>query len=107
MFDQPEFDNGALWIDSVGLFNESTIAGDYNGDGVVDAADIAVWREAVARGDTALPNDATPGMIDESDYFVWVENFGAVAASAAEAVPEPTGSVLAASVCLACGLRRR
>ncbi len=72
--------------------------GDYNNDGVVDAADYVVWRK----------ND-TGG---QSGYDDWRTNFGSSAAglgSSATAVPEPAAIVLALVSCLISGvlLRRR
>ena len=77
----------------VGL--EVYLAGDYNDDGVVDAADYVVWRDALGSA-TSLVNDATPG-VDEGDYVVWRENFGATLGAGAfenVAVPEPSVLVL-------------
>ena len=51
------------------------IAGDYNGNFVVDAADYAVWRNTL-NTPTTLPNDPTPGTVVQSDYDVWRANFG-------------------------------
>ncbi|QDT68950.1 Beta-agarase A precursor [Planctomycetes bacterium MalM25] len=53
-----------------------TLAGDYNDDGVVDAADYTVWRDAEGTS-TFLPNDATPNVVDQSDWQVWRDNYGA------------------------------
>jgi hypothetical protein len=48
--------------------------GDYNDNGIVDAADFVVWRNA---GPTdTLPNDSTPGTVDQSDYDAWRTGFG-------------------------------
>ena len=76
------------------------LAGDYNRDGRVDAADYTVWRDR--RGQTfALPGEnplaATPGLVDAEDYAYWRQHFGAVGASAAVAigVPEPSAALLA------------
>jgi hypothetical protein len=44
--------------------------GDYNNNGVVDAADYVLWR----KGGT-LQNDPTPG-VQPADYDVWRANFG-------------------------------
>lgn len=52
--------------------------GDYNEDGMVDAADYAVWRnswgETVALG-TAADGDGN-GIIGQGDYAVWKAHFG-------------------------------
>jgi hypothetical protein len=68
------------------FFNNLTItglAGDYNKDGVVDAADYVVWREGL--GTTYTP----------ADYEVWRAHFGQTAGSGSgvsvnAAVPEPS-----------------
>jgi Right handed beta helix region len=75
------------------------IAGDYNGDGVVDAADYTLWRDNL--GGTGLLNETvTLGVVDQEDYQVWKANFGfgSSAGSAARegAIPEPDTWVLIA-----------
>jgi hypothetical protein len=73
------------------------VAGDYNGDGIVNAADYTVWRDHLGQS-TTLPNDSTPGMVTQADYDVWKANFGmsspgsGAGSRGAGAVPEP-GSV--------------
>jgi hypothetical protein len=83
---------GELSVEVAGL------AGDYNNDGIVNAADYVAWRDHLGSV-TSLPNDATPG-VDASDYGVWKQNFGATpgTASSATAVPEPASLFL---VCIA------
>jgi hypothetical protein len=80
------------------------LVGDFNNDGVVDAADYVVWRKA-SPTDT-LPNDKTPGVVDASDYNDWRANFGtrALAGSAAlssDGVPEPASVLLLFTAILA------
>jgi hypothetical protein len=83
------------------------ISGDYNNNGVVDAADYVAWRNA---GPTdTLPNDSTPGTVNQADYDVWRANFGLTGGSGAaqlsntaSAVPEPaTVSMLLMAVAAA------
>jgi hypothetical protein len=73
-------------------------SGDYNNNGVVDAADYVVWRKRNNQSVT-LPNDATPGSVTGSDYTVWRTNFartqGSGSAAALAVVPEPGSVVLA------------
>jgi len=88
------------------------LAGDYNQNGVVDAADYTVWRDNLG-GLTALPNDDTPG-VGPDDYTRWKNNFGMTAGSGAgvgsnAAVPEPPAVVLvfvAGLITSMSGLRR-
>lgn len=68
------------------------IAGDYNDNGIVDAADYTVWRNRVGQ-DVDLPNDPIGGTIGQAHYNQWKGNFGMSsggnAATFAGAVPEP------------------
>jgi hypothetical protein len=70
------------------------LAGDYNDDGIVDAADYVIWRKALSSGATSLPNEtASLGVVDQEDYAAWRTNFGATqneSAAAGAAVPEPS-----------------
>lgn len=84
--------------------------GDYNGDGLVDAADYTAWRDSL--GDTVpagtLADGSANGSIDEADYSYWSERYGSSLPSmaSAESVPEPSGVWLAALAFLSQGLRR-
>lgn len=70
------------------------VSGDYNNNGVVDAADYVLWRNG-----GPLQNDPTPG-VQASDYTYWRSRFGATAGAGAgvsanvSAVPEPSSLVL-------------
>ncbi|TWT78326.1 hypothetical protein Pla123a_11170 [Posidoniimonas polymericola] len=85
---------------------ETTIlTGDYNLDGVVDAADYTVWRDAdgtsVVAGSGADGNG--DGVVDSGDYLVWKTHYGESSGSApgsAAIAPEPAalGLLLAASI---------
>jgi hypothetical protein len=67
------------------------LAGDYNGNGTVDAADYVLWRNG-----GPLQNEVdNPGVLNQQDYSEWRARFGAnsMAGSRAKggaAVPEPT-----------------
>jgi hypothetical protein len=81
----------------------AAVAGDYNNNSVVDAADYVVWREAQAAGATSLDNrdPAQSGNpVGDADYNYWRARFGnpspASSAAAPSAVPEPTTVLLAA-----------
>ncbi len=103
----PDLGGALVWdyslIDSQGVLSvvaaEAGLAGDYNGDDVVDAADYSVWRDSL-NSNTPLTNEtASLGVVDQEDYDAWKANFGAVAGSGGSAgvtgtVPEPTCAVL-------------
>jgi hypothetical protein len=84
------------------------VTGDYNGNGIVDAADYTVWRDHLGQSVT-LPNDTTPGSVTQADYDVWKSNFGNHSGSgsgAGASVPEPASLLLLLSGTLAICLRR-
>jgi hypothetical protein len=89
----------------VDLPSSAMLAGDYNGDGNVDAADYVVWRRHVGAEAGTLSNDVDGGVIGAAQYETWRENFGRTAPGAgaagrhdALAVPEPTSAVLLALI---------
>ncbi|WP_442482228.1 PEP-CTERM sorting domain-containing protein [Aeoliella sp. SH292] len=79
------------------------LAGDFNGDGMVNLADYTVWRDNLGSTTANLPNDPTPAIVDASDYSAWKGNFGAGSpgslTTGASQVPEPSSIA-----CLAIGL---
>lgn len=82
-------------------------AGDFNQNGVVDAADYTVWRNKVGAAAGTLPNDTAGGVIGAAQYSLWKSNFGLVGSAAlsglgSTAVPEAaTGWLLAVLVAAA------
>lgn len=107
-------DGGAAWFDNAQLVlltpdEVAGVTGDYNGDGVVDAADYTTWRNALGTA-TALANDPIGGTVGEAQFLQWRSNYGTVAGSAAStaAVPEPSMILLTAMGLFAgCVARRR
>jgi hypothetical protein len=74
-------------LSDIGVAVMRPISGDYNHNGVVDAADYVVWRNGLGT------------MYVQSDYDVWRAHFGQTAAGGAAispntAVPEPATLVL-------------
>jgi len=69
----------------------SGLAGDFNNDSQIDAADYTAWRDAMTAGSTTLANDPTPGTVNESDFAYWRAHFGQSTGkgAGAAAVPEP------------------
>lgn len=80
--------------------------GDFNGDGIVNAADYTLWRDNLGDPDESNINGAGDGGgVTQSDYLVWRDNYGvsySLAASTAQA-PEPASmaalAVLLFGVC--------
>ena len=103
------YNNGAFGLDADNVVNMDNFriefleaqTGDFNNNGVVDAADYVVWRKN--EGTTnSLPNDnGIGGTVGSAHYNLWRSNFGnPVSGSGAglsiSAVPEPTTLALAA-----------
>ena len=88
-----------------------TVAGDYNNDGIVDAADYTVWRNNLGAAAGTLPNDIDGGTIGPAQYATWKTYFGQTAGAgmslaAVSNVPEPTGLMLLAIGSLAAAAGR-
>jgi hypothetical protein len=67
------------------------MAGDFNNDGLVNNADLAVWKAAFA-----------VGTMSGADYLDWQRNYGANSATAvAAAIPEPGAVYLAVVAAMA------
>lgn len=82
---------GALRTGLLSLVNfPEVLAGDYNGDSLVDAVDYSVWRD----GGILLNETVTPGEVTQEDYDAWAANYGASASTSSQAIPEPTALVV-------------
>lgn len=101
--DLPTLAAGLSWDDSnlyvtgelavVSLAN----AGDFNGDGVVDSIDYAVWRENLGNSADTINNAGSGGaLVVEADFQVWLDNYGAdySPASGPTPAPEPGAALL-------------
>ena len=73
----------------------ASLAGDYNGDGAVNAADYTVWRDALISGDPAADGNGD-GTINSEDYDVWANNFEPNSPGLSTTIPEPTSMTLLA-----------
>jgi hypothetical protein len=85
--------------DAVEIAPAPALAGDYNGDGNVNAADYNVWRSNY--GSTALAPAAgadgnADGLVNAADYTVWRDKVSAQPA----AIPEPTTLMAVAVITL-------
>ena len=60
------------------------VVGDYNGNGIVDAADYTVWRDHLGQSFALQNRDPANGSgpISAADYTSWKSNFGRMPAAA-------------------------
>ena len=77
VFDQPLFDNGAIWIDSVSLFAELTASGDFDGDGDYSCSDVDALVSEIVAGENGAMFDLTgDGAVDNADLDEWLAEAG-------------------------------
>jgi hypothetical protein len=101
---QTFFDNVTL---DATPFGSPSVPGDYNKNGVVDAADYVLWRNG-----GPLQNEVSSlGTVDAQDYTAWRARFGNTSGSgsglgSSGAVPEPASICMLASGLLAVGFVR-
>jgi hypothetical protein len=96
---------GTINIDdiSAAMIAPSSLPGDFNGDGIVDALDYTVWRNNLGDPDESDLNwSGDGGDVSASDYDLWKSNYGrslsgngGIADSLA--APEPVATYLLAA----------
>lgn len=93
----------------------SHVEGDYNLNGVVDAADYVVWRHTFGEiGDGLVADASENSVIDADDFDAWRGNFGSVglgfssseSLSSNLAVPEPFSTPTLATLCVVLSVPR-
>ena len=111
----PALAGGLSWNTSqlyvTGTLSVGGLLGDYNNNGVVDAADYVRWC-ANQGSSNVLANDPIGGTIGTAQYNQWRARFGQTAGSGAgavvnAAVPEPATLTLLIMAMLAMCCRRR
>lgn len=78
---------------------EPTLGGDFNGDGIVNQADLTLWRGAYginANGDADGDGDS-----DGRDFLFWQKQYGISTITSLQNVPEPASLLLLATALLA------
>jgi hypothetical protein len=98
---------------AVNYVTPAPLPGDYNRNGVVDAADYVVWRDTLDSTPDLDADGDGDGTVDQDDYGIWRMNFGSSFAAEARArtttVPEAASAMLLSTGCLAgiglCGIR--
>lgn len=105
IFELDETNNTTIVKINVVVPEPTLLAGDYDLDGTVDAADYTLWRDTlgtkVSQG-TAADGDGG-GRIGLPDYEVWKTHFGNGSGGGSVAVPEPTSVSFAIIALIAAG----
>ncbi|TWT43222.1 peptidylprolyl isomerase [Botrimarina hoheduenensis] len=95
--------NNVVLINSVSVLN--LLPGDYDRDGDVDNADLAVWQADYGVTSRAEADGNGDGVVDLADFTLWRDSF--TGPLMAVAVPEPAGVALVGLFGLLIGVRRR
>jgi beta-glucanase (GH16 family) len=78
---------------------QTSVTGDYNDDGQIDAADFVVWQKTLDQSGIGLIADASGnGSVGPEDYEFWMEDFQTTMSSSANSfaalnIPEPITNV--------------
>ncbi len=95
-YDLPDLDSNLTWqiLESPNaVVALVALAGDYNLDGVVDAADYTVGRDSLGSSSNLAADGDGNGVVDAADYTIWTSNFGNSLPNTATSVPEPSSFV--------------
>jgi hypothetical protein len=93
-FELPSLGSGLSWdVDSLSINGSIAIEllGDYNVNGIIDAADYVIWRKSVNQHGVDLPADGNHDrVVDTADYSIWRSRFGSrtVSGMNTSAIPE-------------------
>jgi hypothetical protein len=88
---------GQLLAGALAINNAALLAGDYNHDDRVDAADYVLWRKTVGSTSTFAADGTGDKVVDLADYNVWRHTFGLTVPGSGlsvGSVPEPTSALL-------------
>lgn len=82
------------------LLQDAALGSDFTGDGIVNQADLNIWRSAYGVNDNADADG--DGDSDGRDFLIWQKQFGSGTLTAFQTVPEPTSALLVLVCVFAC-----
>lgn len=99
---------GQFRTDLLAAFADTGGAGaDFNGDMVVDGADLLIWQNNFGAVGVDIAGDADgDGLVSGTDFLLWQQQQSGSLQASSAAVPEPTSVVLITSVIASALIRR-
>ena len=91
----------SLWRDAEAI----ALATDFNNDGANDAADLAIWGAEQGWAVRQSADANGDGVVDAADYTLWRDGLAAGATPLPTTVPEPPAFCLLAGTLLTIGAR--
>ena len=91
-------------------FGTPSLVGDYNGNGVVDAADYTIWHKSLGSTTNLAADGDGNHVVDAADYNLWKSNFGnhfGSGTGANASVPEPATLSLLMIVATGCRISQK
>ncbi|TWT75649.1 hypothetical protein Pla123a_31590 [Posidoniimonas polymericola] len=82
-----------------------TANGDFNSDGLVDAADYTIWRDTLDSTEDLRADANGDNVINTADYDIWAATYDSPI-GAATSTPEPSTAATLVLACVAAGLAR-
>jgi len=87
--------NNSTFAVALSVQGPAGLDGDYNNDGMVDAADYTIYRDNLGSDSAVLNGNGSGGAtVVQADYALWKQNFGSSGTSSSAAIPEPSSIVL-------------
>lgn len=83
-----------------------TLEGDYNGDGLVNAADYTVWRDTNGSQLLLGADGDQDNQINAADLTFWSDNYGGFVSGSSVSVPEPATILCICAVFASLAVRR-
>lgn len=95
--DLPDLSAGLFWdvTKSANSFTLSVVAPDFNSDGTVNLADLAIWESEYGMSPGVQADGNGDGVVDGKDFLIWQQNYGATfPLSSINSIPEPATLLL-------------
>ena len=87
--------NNSTFAVALSVQGPAGLDGDYNNDGMVDAADYTIYRDNLGSDSAVLNgNGSGAATVVQADYDLWKQNFGSSGTGSSAGVPEPSAICL-------------